>query len=107
MCTRFVQGIKLLDTKGELHFESIHNEMIYDIYENISFVECEKEVHLLLEDRILKGSEVIEYLVLKMPGVKKLSWLIESNAGKSAVNSFYKKLNTMRLNMKKGCRTCK
>lgn len=105
LCKRFVQSLKVLDTKKYLNFESLYNKDLYESINLITFENCKKEVHLILEDEVLKGSEVIEYLVSKIPGVKKISWLIESEATKGAMNLFYKSLNSIR-QKKQGCKTC-
>lgn len=106
LCKRFVQSLKVLDTKKYFNFESLYNKDLYESIDLISFEDCKKEVHLILDDQVLKGSEVVEYLVSLIPGVKKISWLIESEASKGAMNLFYKKLNSIRQKKKQGCRTC-
>lgn len=106
LCVRFTQALKLLDIKNTLNFESLYNENLYKQFNELDRDECEKEVHLVLDGEILKGPEVVEYLVERIPGAKKISWLIESEASKGAMNLFYKKINTMRLKQKKGCKTC-
>ena len=106
LCVRFTQALKVLDIKNTLNFESLYNENLYKQFSNLKQAECEKEVHLVLEDKILRGPKVIEYLVEKIPGAKKISWLIESDASKGAMNLFYKKVNSIRLKQKQGCKTC-
>lgn len=107
LCVRFTQALKALDQKNEISFESLYSEELYNEFKDLFLEDCKKEVHLILEDQqILKGPQVIEYLVAKIPGVKKVSWLIESKAAKGAMNLFYKKVNSIRLLQKQGCKTC-
>lgn len=106
LCVRFTQALKLIDTKSLIHFESLKNEELYEYFSSISLNECQKELHLITKDKVYRGSEVIDYLIILIPGVEKISWLVRSNAAKSATNLFYKKINSLRLKQKKGCKTC-
>lgn len=107
LCVRFTQALKALDQNNEIHYESLYNEELYQDFLELNLEDCQKEVHLIQEDQtILKGGEVVEFLIAKIPGVKKISWLIESKAAKGAMNLFYKKINSIRLLKKQGCKTC-
>ncbi len=106
LCCRFVKSLKILDSKNSLNFESLYHEDLYFEFDMINFEDCKKEVHLILNnENVLKGTEVVEYLILKIPGVKKISWLIVSEATKGAMDLFYRKLNSIR-KKKQRCRTC-
>ena len=59
-------------------------------------------------ENIIKGSEVIKYLVHKIPAVEKFSWLIEKESSQKAMDVFYDKVNEVRKKIKKskGCTDC-
>ena len=106
LCLRFVQTLKKIDIKNTMNYECLHNKELYQYFTDLNFETCNEEVHLVLDDKILKGAEVIEYLVSKIPGVDKFAWLIKKDSSRSAMKFFYKKLNSIRVQSKKGCKTC-
>ena len=106
MCNRFRQGIQSMDVNNSINCISLHDEKLYLHYPKLNFDDCSKTVHLITESEILKGPEVIEYLLGIIPAVKKLSWLLESEQGKKAIDFFYSKVNELR-DKKIGCSSCK
>jgi hypothetical protein len=48
------------------------------------------------EGVILKGAEVVDYLVNKLPGVSKFAWLLDSDKGQKAKEYFYEKVEELR-----------
>ena len=76
---------------------------------SLNFEDCSEEIHLVDEQgAIHKGGEVIKYLALKIPGVSKLSWLIESDSTQKAMDVFYEKVNSVRKSNqeKRNCTSC-
>jgi predicted DCC family thiol-disulfide oxidoreductase YuxK len=108
LCTRFKDGLERIDINNELSFISIHSPEVNDLDVSLSAQEIQATIHLITEDnKVLKGSDVITHLSKILPGIKKLSWLLETNVGKKASNFFYEKINQMRLAKTKECKGCK
>ena len=64
---------------------------------------------ITIENQILVGPEVVDYLVSRIPGVSKLAWLLESDQGKKVKDYFYQKVEELReLSQKKDsdCNQC-
>ncbi len=107
LCVRFKQALEFLDKDGRIQVVSLQSDELFEKYSQLSKSECEKEIHLLQDDgEVLSGPKVIEYLVSIFPGVRKFSWLVESESGKKAVNFFYDKVNELREKVKKDCPGC-
>lgn len=108
LCVRFSQGLKLLDKEGKFNFASVYDDELYKKYPFLNQEECEDVVHLVISEiEILKGGEVLEYLIREIPAVEKLAWLLDSEKTKNAVNAFYKKVNEVRRFVKRrGCTGC-
>lgn len=108
LCVRFTQALRLVDKAGTINYEPLDNEKIYEHFSFLNQDECEQVVHLVLEkDQVLKGGEVVEYLIKKIPGVEKFSWLLDPESTQKAADAFYKKVNDVRKYIKKhGCKSC-
>ena len=107
LCTRFKNALQNLPNGDEISYISLHEPQIYKTFPNLSFEECNDVVHLITENNeILKGPQVIEYLVRFFPGIKKLAWMVESNAGKKAVELFYNVVNNYRKSNLSSCDNC-
>lgn len=109
LCVRFKQGLERLDLQRSLHFASLHDENIFTRYPELKRDECRQVVHLLtLEKKILRGSEIVGYLVASYPGISKLAWLLETDQGKKVLDYFYQKVDEIRLKFKEeeNCPTC-
>lgn len=108
LCVRFSQGLKLLDKEGKFHYASVCDDELYKKYSFLNQEECEDIVHLVIsETDVLKGGEVVEYLIREIPAVEKLAWLLDSEKTKNAVDAFYKKVNEVRRFVKRrGCTGC-
>jgi hypothetical protein len=64
---------------------------------------------ITMENQILVGPEVVDYLVSRIPGVSKLAWLLENDQGKKVKDYFYQKVEELReLSQKKDsdCNQC-
>ena len=108
LCERFKKGLDFLDKEEKIQKVALQEDWPFETFENLNREECEEVVHLVTEEgKMLKGAEVVEYLVSFYPGVKRFSWLIESESGKKAVDFFYDKVNQIRKNLKDDCRGCK
>ena len=108
MCTRFKQALEKLDSQGEINFVSLHEEKLYQNFPELNPDDCHDKVHLIDEKRNLYiGVEIVEVLKEKIPAINKISWLLEQEATKKALNFFYEKVNELRkskINPCKGCR---
>lgn len=51
---------------------------------------------ITIERNILKGPEVVDQLIKTLPGVSKLSWLLDSEQGKKVKDYFYQKVEELR-----------
>lgn len=108
LCDRFANSIKRMEHTSHIHLHPISDQSIYDIYPTLSQEECSKEVHLIIEkDTVLRGVKAIEHLITLNPTVKKISWLIQSNAGQKALDIFYKSSNLYRESLLNRCSKCK
>lgn len=106
MCNRFRQGVQRLDIHNQINCISLHDEKLYEHFPEITMEQCKETIHLLAPNEILTGSQVIEYLIGIIPGVKKLSWLLETGQGKKTIEFFYRKVNELR-NKSSSCSNCK
>lgn len=108
LCLRFKQGLTYLDKN--LTFISAREDDVYDAFPELNRQECLEKVHMITEDRqILKGPEVVDYLVKTLPGVSKLAWLLDNEQGKKVKDFFYQKVEELReLSQKKDsdCNQC-
>ncbi len=96
--------------KRDLNFVSVRDEEVYKSFPMLNRNDCFEKVHLITEDqKILKGPEVVDYLVETLPGVSKLAWLLDNEQGKKVKDFFYQKVEELReLTVKKneGCDQC-
>ena len=106
LCTRFKQGIELLDSKKSIKFRSIYEKEVYEEYPQLNFDDCENEVHMIADGKVFRGPEVIEELIKTLPAVKKFAWLIERDSARSALDAFYGQINDMRGMQKRKCFRC-
>jgi predicted DCC family thiol-disulfide oxidoreductase YuxK len=108
LCRRFKQALDLLPASHSILKLKIQDDEIYAKYPQLNKEECFQEIHLIDEfQNILKGPEVVKYLINQHPKVKKFSWLIESDMGKKSVDLFYNSVNQYRERLLKRCPKCK
>ncbi|OUR93466.1 hypothetical protein A9Q84_18505 [Halobacteriovorax marinus] len=108
MCERFAKSIHKFDSTSHINIHSFHDEDIFANFPMLNAEDCDKEVHLILEDQsVLRGARVVEYLVTLNPMIKKISWLVESDAGRKAIDIFYKSANIYRETLLNRCPKCK
>lgn len=95
LCTRFKQGLEYLDKN--LNFESARNDEVYVQFPELSRQKCLEKVHMITADmKILSGSEVVDELLKTLPGVSKLSWLLDNQQGQKVKDFFYQKVEELR-----------
>jgi predicted DCC family thiol-disulfide oxidoreductase YuxK len=108
LCLRFKQGLELMDKN--LCFVSARDDEAYIEFPELSRQECLEKIHMITRDKkILIGSEVVDYLVARIPGVSKLGWLLDNEQGKKVKEFFYQKVEELReLSQKKDsdCNQC-
>jgi predicted DCC family thiol-disulfide oxidoreductase YuxK len=108
LCLRFKQGLEFLDKN--LNFVSAREEAVYLAFPELQRQECLATVHMITAGKeILRGPEVVEYLVKVLPGVSKLAWLLDSEQGRKVSEYFYQKVEELREIVKKkeeGCGEC-
>lgn len=109
LCLRFKQGLELMDTSKKLRFIPLQDTHVFKEFPELNLEDCMSQVHLITDERkILKGVEVVDYLLRSLPGVSKLSWLLDSESGKKATQFFYQKVEELRdiLKEKEDCNQC-
>jgi predicted DCC family thiol-disulfide oxidoreductase YuxK len=107
LCLRFKQGLGILDKN--LNFISAREDAVYARFPELIRQECLEKVHMILADRtVLKGPEVVDYLVRTLPGVSKLAWLLDTDQGSKVKDFFYQKVEELRELSKKSddCGSC-
>lgn len=95
LCLRFKQGLQFLDKS--LTFVSAREDSVYTEFPELNRQECLEKVHMITADRkVLKGPEVVDFLVETLPGVSKLAWLLDNDQGKKVKDFFYQKVEELR-----------
>ena len=108
MCTRFKQALENLPGSRDISFIPLQEDEIFKTYPKLDPLQCADSVHLLIdEEKFLVGPEVVKYLIKTIPGISKLSWLLDKEAGNKAVDLFYKSINTYRKSKWNPCPKCK
>ncbi|MBT4793084.1 MAG: DUF393 domain-containing protein [Halobacteriovoraceae bacterium] len=107
LCIRFKKALSMLDSDKKIAFRAVQDQSVYLDFPELKQDECEEEIHLIdTKGKVHRGREVVEYLILFFPAVKKFAWLIENDSAKSAMDAFYKRINKMRIMKKRKCYTC-
>lgn len=107
LCLRFKTALDRLPGTDVICKISVHDQRVYDLYPELNKEECLKEVHLIDQNhKILKGVEVITFLLEQFPGVEKFAWLLESNMGQKALGFFNKIIESYREELQKDCPSC-
>lgn len=107
LCSRFQKALSMLDRAKSINYTPIYDESIYIDFPHLSKDKCAEAIHFIDENKnVYVGGEAITELIKHFPQVKKFAWLVESESGKSAMNTFYNKLNDIREMKKNNCFTC-
>ena len=107
LCARFKQALQMIDSKKFITFKSIHAESTFFDHPELDADACFEVIHLIDNNgKIHQGADVINFLVGLIPAVGKFSWLLDSKAGKKAMDAFYGQINDMRSMKKRKCFTC-
>ncbi len=107
MCARFKKGLELMDKNSKITFYSIHDPKTFELFPSINPKEARSIVHLIKDDKTYKGGEAISELIKIYPGVNKLVWLLDSQAGKKAMDLFYTKIDELKKSRLNPCPKCK
>ncbi|MBL6990929.1 MAG: DUF393 domain-containing protein [Bacteriovoracaceae bacterium] len=108
LCQRFRDSLCRLAGNNVVSTVSIHQEEIYEVYPQLDKQLCNEELHLIVDEQtILSGSEALQWLIAKLPGVSKFAWLIESNAGKKSIDFFNEMASKYRKVLLDRCPSCK
>jgi predicted DCC family thiol-disulfide oxidoreductase YuxK len=107
LCTRFKQALELMNGEKKVYFLPLHEVQVTSIHPDLNEEECSEFVHLIDENnQVHKGSEVIEYLIRFYPQVKKISWLLEYESAKKAVESFHNVIHKFKHSKFNTCHEC-
>lgn len=109
LCIRFKQTLEKIDLNNLLHYASIHDEQVFIQFPQLKKEDCLKVIHFIDENqKITKGSEVIVSLMKHYPTVSRLTWMLETDVGKKALDFFYQKVNDIRNSLvEEPCNQCK
>jgi predicted DCC family thiol-disulfide oxidoreductase YuxK len=105
LCCRFKEALEMIDRSHLVQFIPLSDESFFSQVPLVNFEDCEKVVHLITEkNEVLKGDEVVRYLLALIPGVRAFSWLLESTGGQRASKVFYETIE--KLKKRKNCSRC-
>lgn len=108
MCLRFKQALEHMDSDKLIHFHSVNDDEIYTAFSFLNKEKCLDRVHLIDEKKQVHiGAEIIQVLKEKIPMIGKISWLLEKEATKKALNFFYDKVNELKKSKINPCPGCK
>lgn|GEM_PF-636676 len=111
LCKRFKMSLERIELRDiNLSFYEIQDEGIYQAFPFLNAERVNKEIHLVLSNdppKVIHGAEVLTFLIDKNPKIKKFSWLIDSDMGQKAVNTFYSSVNSLRSHLRSHCSKCK
>lgn len=108
LCVRFKMSVERFIDSEKIYFAALSNPDLYQQFPILEKKECAKEVHLIIADnQILKGADVIQYLIIQFPFVKKFAWLLETQMGEKSLTSFYNICNKYRESLLNRCQDCK
>ena len=107
-CYRFKQALEHYDEENSLLFYSIRDEQTYEEFPFLDPEKCHDQVHLINpEGDIFVGPDVIAEIVKIIPKVSKLTWLLDNQASKKALDLFYGAVNNLRKSKVNPCRKCR
>ncbi|HXH29903.1 MAG TPA: DCC1-like thiol-disulfide oxidoreductase family protein [Bacteriovoracaceae bacterium] len=107
LCLRFKQGLQYLDKS--MNYVSAREDQVYALFPELNRQDCLEKVHLVTPERkILAGPEVVDYLIESLPGISKLSWLLDNDQGRKVKEFFYQKVEELRelSHKKEDCNQC-
>ncbi len=108
MCVRFKQILESLDKSNEINFYSARDPKVFEAFPELIEEDCLDTVHCMDENgKIYAGSDTVIYLSKVIPGIKKHQWLLETDAGRKAVDLFYTTVNNIRKSRLNTCPKCK
>lgn len=111
LCKRFKMSLERVELQGiSLSYYDIQDEGIYQAFPFLNIKRVNEEIHLVLSDKppkVIHGAEVLKFLIDKNPKIQKFSWLIDSDMGQKAVNTFYSSVNSLRTHLRSHCSKCK
>lgn len=108
LCVRFKQGLELMNKS--VNFVPLTDSEVFSEYSFLDKEECALQVHLVVsETQVLKGKEVVDYLLETTPMVSKLAWLLDNPAGDQVKGFFYQKVEELRqiVKEKQNCPDCR
>ena len=96
-----------MDIKDQILFKELGDTSIYLDHPELSFEACSEEIHMIgIDKRVYRGGEVVSELIKEIPGVSKLSWLLDSESSKKTMDLFYQSLNRIRTATRHDCPKC-
>lgn len=107
LCLRFKQGLEMMNKN--ISFVPLTDNEVFEAFPILQREECQKQVHLVIsENEVIQGREVVDYLLDNTPGVSKLAWLLDNQAGDKVKDFFYQKVEELReiVKEKQNCPTC-
>ena len=108
LCLRFKQGLELMNKN--ISFVPLNDEFLFTTFPHLDRDACANEIHLLVnETQVIKGKDVVDYLLESTPMVSKLAWLLDNPAGDKVKSYFYDKVEELRtiVKEKQSCPSCR
>ena len=93
-----------------ISFVPLDDEFLFTTFPHLDRDACANEIHLLVnETQVIKGKEVVDYLLESTPMVSKLAWLLDNPAGDKVKSYFYDKVEELRtiVKEKQSCPSCR
>lgn len=107
ICCQIKEIISILDKNSLIKFVSLYEFNFDQRNDGLNFWDARKTIHLITpRNEVLKGDDVIHYLLELSPIFKTLPILHQNFLSSRAIKSGYEMLNAIRLNRMKNCDTC-
>lgn len=106
LCRRYKQALELIDSKTFTWIDANSEEATK--VSGLSRDQLLSDIHVQLENStFLRGSEAISYILTKIPGASRFSWLMEKDSTKKAIETFHSTSEKLRRRLINSCPSCK
>lgn len=98
-----------MDFEGRINFVPVGTEEVHEQFQDIDRAESQRILHFVDErGKIHRGGEIAAALANVFPGINKIAWLLETEAGRKVSDFFYSKVNELRKSslVTRNCSSC-
>lgn len=106
LCLRLKQALERILPQSEYEFFDINSSELNQRYPDLDIEACKKEIHMKDNNKIYVGEDVLAEIIKSFPIAKKLSWLVDTDAGKKTTSFFYNKVEDLKNKIKDKCSKC-